>query len=145
MSDNRRKQEGKSGAWTSPLNAVTDVLAAAWGTAVGIGCTVFGIKRPKPGGQEARRGGNPRPERPQTEASAPSRQQGGAAAKAEPPAKVAPVRMDSGRSAKTGAETTRRGARQAAPAKTGTAAKAPSGFDKGAPQRPAARRGRAAA
>jgi predicted flap endonuclease-1-like 5' DNA nuclease len=130
MSDNRRNQEGGPGKRSgNPLNAVTDMLAAAWGTAVGIGCAILGIKRSgavKGRGSAAR----PQPERPEAEP--------------RPSAKVAPIRKEASASTKTGARTTRGGARQTAPAKQGTAAKKPGGADKAAPQRPASNRGRAA-
>jgi predicted flap endonuclease-1-like 5' DNA nuclease len=131
MSDNRRNQEGGPGKRSdNPLNAVTDMLAAAWGTAVGIGCAVLGIKR-SGSGQERKSAAGPQPERPEAEP--------------QQSAKVAPIRKEVGRSATTGAKTTRSGARQTASAKQGTAAKQPGGADKGATQRPATNRGRAAA
>jgi predicted flap endonuclease-1-like 5' DNA nuclease len=143
--NDRRNQHGKGGSWLfNPLNAA----AAAWGTAVGIGCAILGIRRPG-GRKETERAAGTLPERPEAPAtptpaqpgrSAEERQEKAAEPKPAPSAKVAPVAKAAGRRSATGADTRRRGARQAPPAKQGTAAKSPDLSDKGASQRPTAQR-----
>lgn len=131
MSDDRRSERGKSARRSgNPLNAITDMLAAAWGTAVGIGCTVLGIKRrgEGKGTESAARAQQSRPEgsadmRPKAAPSGQAQQQSGTAAKAKSSAKVAPIAKGRARRLTTGAQATRRGARQTPPAKGGAAAK----------------------
>lgn len=139
--NDRRDQQGKSGSWLlNPLNAA----AAVWGTAVGIGCAVLGIRRSE-GRKEPERAAGPLPERPETSGGAqpqpgpgggPPRQRA-SQAKPEPSTKAAPTGQAAGRRSATARETARRGARPAAPAKQGTAAKSTGLSDKGGSQRPA--------
>lgn len=145
--DDRRNQQGKTGSWLyNPWTAA----AAVWGAAIGIAGTVLGIRR-LTRGTETEKAAGPLPERPETSAGIqpqpgpggrPPRQRA-SSSKPEPSTKAAPAKATGRRSAAE-RQTTRRGARPAAPVKQGAAAKIPGVSDKGGAQRPAGQRSRAA-
>lgn len=145
--DDWRNQQRKTGTWMfNPFNAA----AAVWGTAVGIGCAVLGIRRSETRKETHRPAGEP-PEAPSTSTAVQPQpgpggrppQERASPAKPEPSTKAAPVGQAAARRSAAARETTRRGARQAPPVKQGTAAKTPGLSDKGGSQRPPAQPGRA--